>query len=316
MKKFIRISLIFTTIVIVVVVSIGLGLRKKIDKGNYYQIDKNKEFIMLGHSHPECAYNDTLIDNFLNLSNSGESYFYTFLKLKKIIPANKHLKIIFIEFTNNVLDKEMDEWTWGDKYINFRLPKYTSSMTLSDYQLLLFKNWRATLNAEPPTLKLYADFLLSKSNEIIKKNDWGSYVPLERDYLAHDLKRIKEKKDSVLNLQKEESKINIEYLKKCVAICESNNTKLFFVRSPLHTQYVSNNEERLQTIYRENFQKIPWIDLINFTQDDSHFSDLEHLNYKGSVNYSKFFDNFIKRELRNFDDNTEKLNGILKLSSN
>ena len=55
-------------------------------------IDRNAKFsfktpvknVIFGHSHSECAYNDSLINNFKNLSQSRESYFYTFQKIKKV----------------------------------------------------------------------------------------------------------------------------------------------------------------------------------------------------------------------------------------
>lgn len=307
MKKFIKIFSIFLSISLIVLLSISLLLRDVMDKGNYYQIDKNIKYIFLGHSHPECAYNDSIIENSLNLSSSGESYFYTYLKLKKILSANNHIKTIFIEYTNNVIDKEMNVWTWGDKYINFRLPKYTSSMSWSDYKVLLLNNWRTTIKTEPSVLKLYLDFLLSSSKDVYTKNDWGSYVALQRDCIAKDLARIKTMKDSIKNFKIEESEVNIEYLKKCVEICENNNTKLVLVRSPLHSQYNKNNEEKLQEIYLNNFSKIQWIDLVDQIKNDSLFSDLEHLNYKGSLNYSFYFNELIKGELFNSTLKNDKI---------
>ncbi len=62
-----------------------------------------KEFhiIILGHSHSECAYNDSLISGVANFSQSGESYFYTFFKTKKLIEQNPNINTVLIEFSNN-----------------------------------------------------------------------------------------------------------------------------------------------------------------------------------------------------------------------
>ena len=65
-----------------------------INKKANFKLDKNDEMIVVGHSHPECAYNDSLIPSLKNLANSGESYFYTLQKLKKIVPANPQIKTI------------------------------------------------------------------------------------------------------------------------------------------------------------------------------------------------------------------------------
>ena len=54
-----------------------------------------KKYVFLGHSHAQAAYNDKLIDSAFNLASSGEAYFYTYVKLNKILEDNSDKKIIF-----------------------------------------------------------------------------------------------------------------------------------------------------------------------------------------------------------------------------
>ena len=58
-----------------------------------FDLKKQPKSIVVGHSHPECAFNDSLIQEFKNFSSSGESYFYTYPKLKNIILAFKKILV-------------------------------------------------------------------------------------------------------------------------------------------------------------------------------------------------------------------------------
>ena len=83
MKKFITRFFLFLLLVAVVIAALILSVNKMIDRGPYFSISPNATSIVLGHSHPECAFNDSLIDNCKNLAQSAESYFFTYNKLKK-----------------------------------------------------------------------------------------------------------------------------------------------------------------------------------------------------------------------------------------
>src|SRR5215217_8171222 len=85
-----------------------------------YKVNSSIDKIVIGHSHPECAYNDTIIANCKNMASSGTSYFYNYYTLKPLISNNNGIKSIFIEFTNNQVDSIMTDWIWGDKYLPFK----------------------------------------------------------------------------------------------------------------------------------------------------------------------------------------------------
>jgi hypothetical protein len=72
-----------------------------------FTLETPVENVIFGHSHPECAYNDSLIGNFKNLAQSRQSYFYSFSKIKNVHKQNPQIKNIFIEFTNNQITQEI-----------------------------------------------------------------------------------------------------------------------------------------------------------------------------------------------------------------
>src|SRR5690606_40009790 len=88
-----------------------------------FRINSKDTTLIIGHSHSECAYNDSLISGVANYSDSGETYFYNYIKLRQLIKQNPQINKVLIEFTNNQIENFIDERTWEDKYIAHSFPK-------------------------------------------------------------------------------------------------------------------------------------------------------------------------------------------------
>ncbi len=110
-----------------------------ISKNANFQLLSTTENVLFGHSHSECAFNDSLITNFKNLSNSGESYFYILPKVKNIVSQNPQIKNVFIEFTNNQITTNMNNWIWGEKLMSSRLTLHSPFMNSEDHFVLIKK---------------------------------------------------------------------------------------------------------------------------------------------------------------------------------
>ncbi len=132
MKKFIYTNFIFFSVFTCLVFFLFQGLAILIEKNADFNIKNDTKTIIIGHSHSECAYNDSLIENFENFSLSGESYYYTFPKVKKIIEHNPQIETVFIEFTNNQISKNVEKWIWDKKYISYYYPIYSPFIDFQD----------------------------------------------------------------------------------------------------------------------------------------------------------------------------------------
>lgn len=99
-----------------------------------FKIDKNINKLILGHSHSQCSVNDSIFNNSINLSASGESYFFNYQKLKKLISENDQINLVFIEFTNNQIDATMDDWIWSHTKMSYYLQFYSPFMTSTDFK--------------------------------------------------------------------------------------------------------------------------------------------------------------------------------------
>ena len=189
MRRFIKLSILFSLILLgISLLLIELSefvITKKAD----FKLNKNIKYIVIGHSHPECAFNDSLIDNFKNLAESGESYFYSYIKTKKIIEQNPSLEVIFIEFTNNQINASMDKWIWNDNYLNYRYPRYAPFMNTSDKALLVMNNFDGFLAHSPLSTKQNLGRILSRNFNY--SNNIGGYMHLNRDKTDSLLKTSK-----------------------------------------------------------------------------------------------------------------------------
>lgn len=300
----------------VILLYIGILISyKTLNNSLYFKISNNTNFIVLGHSHSECAFNDSLILHSANFSQSGESYFYTYLKTRKIITSNKHVKAVFIEFSNNQIEKSMDSWTWGDTSIHARFLVYLPIMASSDFSLLWKKNPMGVITCP---LKSYAknitiNILNSFKNKNIESDPrFGKYRYLVRD-----------KTDSLISnpIKKELhfgiSETNILYLSKIIEFCKANHVKVYLVRSPLHPKYPGNgNEQQFKKVLSSRFSETEFLDFKGFPLKDHEFGDLQHLNYKGAKIFSIFFNRLLNMNLLNKNNKQDFINSEISKFSN
>lgn len=298
MRKFFYCVLLFMSIFITLFVFYEILTFKYIFLRADFKLESNPHYIVLGHSHPECAFNDSLISNFSNLAQSGESNFYTFQKVKEVLKQNKSIKTIFIEFTNNQIFEDSDKWIWGDKYISNRYPLYSSFMNMEDNKLLLNNNYKGFYNA----------FSISSKNKFLRiiKNDFnytkeiGGYNYLNKHKTDSLLNNTKNINGSDINLKDnfKISKFNILYLQKIINLSNNHNTRIVLIRSPLHERYSGYfNETVYQKILKSNFKNVEYLDLSKFSLRNEDFWDLEHLNFRGARKFSLWFDSLIKSGL-------------------
>lgn len=316
MKKFIKNTLIFISFICFFFGATIFIINNNINKSEYFQLSKNTSFLILGHSHSQYAFNDSLIDNSKNLSQAAELYFYTYIKLKKIIKENKQVKIVFLEFSNNQIAGEMDEWLESEEDILYRVPKYAAIMDYESYKYIFFKNPNALIKVFPLIFKNDINTLLSSNKDYITCQDWGGYFhhkKAEVDLLLKARKIMKNNREKMTY-----SNINLEYLYKIITYCKYNNIKLFLVRSPQHQEYpILSNEKVFQKIIKNNLKKIPFLDFNKFPLLNQDYVDLQHLNYKGARKLSLFFNNLLRDGLLEKTDKQQFINNeIEKCSKN
>jgi len=311
MFKFIKRTFLFIALTIGLLVLIDFSTASIERQYADFKIESQPKYIVVGHSYPECAYNDSLISNFQNFSASGDSYFYTYLKTKELIKQNPSIEIVFIEFSNNQIIEEMNDWIWGDIYISRGYAMYGSFMSWSD-KLMLFKNNNSDyFNASSVSLKKRSTRILEK--DFNYTNKVGGYLYLEKELTQT---KISSSKKSNTAVDLEFSKLshqNLVYLDKIIALCIENKKRVILIRSPLHKHYKGfTNEELYKGILNSRYTNLDYLDFSKYPVSNSGFGDLAHLNYKGARVYSIWFNDLLVNGLLEKADMQDYINQSIK----
>jgi len=299
MKIFINSTLLFLILLLGLLLILEVGSREVINSKIEVKIKSKPQILLVGHSHPECAFNDSLINNFKNLAESGESYFYTYFKLQEVLAQNPSINTVFIEYTNNQIIAEMNNWIWDDFHMSYRFPIYAPFMSLEDQGLLLQNNPSGFLNALSYSNKAKITTLLKRDYDYSTKI--GGYLYLNRnktDSLLKSKGKSELDKGTIAPLDTGISVYNLQYLKKMVELLQQQGKKIYFVRSPLHPKYPGyDNEKEYQQIRVSQFKGIKYLDFSKFPLPNSDYADLEHINYKGAVIFSSWFNSLLQEGL-------------------
>ncbi len=257
------------------------------------KLEHDKNYVVLGHSHSECAYDDGFIDKFKNVSQSGEAYLYTYLKAEKLIKQNENLEFIFLEFTNNQIQSSMDIWIKDKEFIEARYPDYSSFMSYTEYQIMASLNLSKLLLEIPSGIEQNILFIKNRKSNFL--NNYGRHLKLDKLLVKQDLLKI----DSLYAIEqsksKEVSKLNIKYLKKIIELCRNKGVQIVLIRTPFHPLYLLNkNQDLYNAFIKSDFKDVKYLDFSRFQLELNELADTQHLNKWGAERYSKWFNEFLK----------------------
>lgn len=285
--------LFLTTLAITLIV---MGSNFLIKTQSNFKVNKDINKLILGHSHSQCSVNDSILKNSINLSASGESYFYNYQKLKKVIAGNKQIETVFIEFTNNQVDSVMDDWTWGYEKMSFYLQYYSPFMDSEDFNLLLKNNSTDLVASYSIATRKHLYRIIRGDFYLV--NDIGGYLYTEQSNLNELISN--NNFNSSISKSQSVSETNIAYLRKMIDHCKKNNIKVILFRSPQHPLYADlSNESIYQNVLKTTFSDIDFLDFdaMNFPNDN--YLDLHHLNYKGAKKFTVLFNHLIENNILN-----------------
>jgi hypothetical protein len=290
MKKFIKRLLLFLTIIIGFVF-IDVCLQKTLlFRDEDMKLAKNIHTLILGHSHTANSCNTKYIKNSINLASSGEAYIYTYFKAKKVIETNPQIKKVYVEFTNNQIDKHMDNWIWDDTHLQYNFISYGVLMDYDALSLLYKKNPSGFVTAFSKGLFNNLLKMVPSKKRKIQYGSMGGFKTNNQIFI--NTKVPKNKKMTSSNYEISES--NIYYLEQIVKYCKQRKIEVILVRSPMHKTYdVSFSEKEHNKILSKKFKDIKFIDNKDFPIPDNGFQDIEHLNSIGAKFYSQYFNKLV-----------------------
>jgi len=290
MKKFIKRLLLFLTIIIGFVF-IDICLQKTLlFRDEDMKFAKNIHTLILGHSHTANSCNTKYIKNSINLASPGEAYIYTYFKAKKVIETNPQIKKVYVEFTNNQIDKHMDNWIWDDTHLQYNFISYGVLMDYDALSLLYKKNPSGFVTAFSKGLFNNLLKMVPLKKRKIQYGSIGGFKTNNQIFI--NSKVTKNKKMTSSNYEISES--NLYYLEQIVKYCKQRKIEVILVRSPMHkTYHVSFSENEYNKILSKKFKDIKFIDNKDFPIPDNGFHDIEHLNSTGAKFYSQYFNKLV-----------------------
>ena len=288
MKLFISKSVTFLFIILGVTIFSFLILSFSSNK----TLLKEQTNIIAGDSNTECALNDQKIKSALNISRSGESYFYTYHKLKYLIQKNENFNKVYLSFSpHNIINEENRLTSNGRIYNN--LIEYLPVLDLESI-FYLFKMDKK--NA-------FLSFLKSPIHLLKNKNVlWGGYLYLTRNNLDKSIRNSKQYYSQNYT-QKNIDQIEVLYLKEISTLLDLHDIELILLNTPKWTEFYkfSNSRELFEEVYEKYFSEIKFLDFSSLFSEKEFFGDFMHLNFRGSQEFTDIF-NF-KIHQRKIDDN-------------
>jgi hypothetical protein len=129
-KKFLFGILLYATLSSVILIA-ALGGVYSIISSSSFKIPEEKNIIVVGDSHTQCAINDSIFSRSINISQGGTAYLYSYIKLRKFLNENPHIDTVLVSFHGGSIQRSQDEWIFGDKYILSIVPNYFSLFEMS-----------------------------------------------------------------------------------------------------------------------------------------------------------------------------------------
>ncbi|MDN3666174.1 hypothetical protein QWY92_12250 [Algibacter miyuki] len=235
MKKFI-IKIVFFILPIL----IFPVLLKQVDSYIFKKTTTNLKgnILVLGDSHTQTGINDNLNIALDNLSQSSETYFFSYYKLKKIISQRKPAMIILGLSPHN-LTFFQDEKTYGfNESTRFKAlwERYYFSLNYEGIKTL-------NKNSSTNVYSITTNILNTNFKEILRgKNAYiGGFRKSEETNLDSILLNNKIKIHFYNNKNKvyKESQVQIEYLNKIYDLCKENDIIFNVINLPTHKLYKS-----------------------------------------------------------------------------
>lgn len=300
MKLFIEKFLVFSCVVCCLALATYTWEIEIISQKTQVFLPDSVEILISGHSHANVII-DTLIHNASNCAVGGEAYLYTYRKVEKLIADNPQIRTVLVEFTNNDIHADKDNWFFDDKFISNRIPIYSAYLQAEDYWLLLKKSPLSLLNSMLLTTSQNTKSILNNRYDFLDKKtgfNCSKQSILDKDTIPN----------RALVSSERLSLTSIKYLRKLIDHCKKKGLQIFLIRSPQHKQLgILKNESTYKQVLYKYFRDVELLDFNNLPLGDIDYEDYEHLNCNGATKYSRLIDKLIQEKHILTRDNKQDL---------
>jgi hypothetical protein len=287
MKTFIR-TLITFTLVTVAVFSLLLGGSLYTKLGASFELDREKNILILGDSHTEYALDDKILPRCENVSQAAAIYLFSYCKLRKFLESNPQIDTVLLSFWYDpLINKGYDDWHSK----GFTTEQTGSHFTLLGWdELILHRSLLLQSLPEMFNISFFVKHVLLRKNVTYKDLDIGKYQASDRYELPKGIERAEEGlKNKTPNEPGDEWNLSQkEYLLKIANLCKQKGVCLILIATPVYRPDKYDNLERLYDYRQKYLPEACFLDYSNFSLPDSCYRDITHLNYRGSEIFSRY----------------------------
>lgn len=288
MNIFIRKSIIFLIIPLGLIIILFLTLNFiNIKVTKKYKIDSKINSIFIGDSHIRQSINDSIFSKGINLSENSESFYFSFYKLKAIIPQNRSIKTIYLGFSFHNLSSYNNDFIFGKESF-FVSDKYFYILPIEEKIHLLECNYSKLPSYIINILKIGIENILINKNLSYLGNYENKYLNTSANQKSIDKRLLYQfYENNKLNIF---SELNIRYLYKIINLCKTKKIDLVILNTPLHHYYKNKIPfeyiQKYNEIIIQNHLKV--LDFNNLRLDDDSFMpDGDHVSQKGAIQTTK-----------------------------
>lgn len=292
MNKFLKQLLVFSILFFNLILLI-LVVSKVFTANSFkYKIDPKKNILILGDSHTQCGLNDIEMKNMLNLSESADTYFYSYVKLKKLVANNRQIDTLILGYANHNISKAQDQWLKSSNINSFKLPIHFFLFDNTDLKNFVKIAPYVFFENIPKIIKTNITHVIRiHKKEPINKFGIGGYLSLNK--ILNSVP-TRDKKVEVRN--QSYSKTDIDFLKEIYALCLRHNIKLILLNTPVYSPEKIRSGNLNYTLFANKmFKRATLIDYSKMKFDEKYFADETHLNNNGSTLFSKILIKDLKK---------------------
>ena len=273
----------------------------RVDK-QFVQHPKTITTLILGDSHSQFDIDPSGFGNSFNFASANGSPIHNYYKLKYVVDhgyqvQNVILPLDFHTFSSAYFDEPANSWYWK-KYIDFN--EFNSYFR--DPVSAKLKNYFDRYVPYFGQREHFIHFLDPKKKD--RKISDGFIPVFEHKDKAALQKSAQER--VALHYQGKEifSDVLLGYFKKTLALCQRADIQCVLVRFPVSESYFNLtkefvNEGNFDTIVNKLLSDFKGVPVLDFRREffgaTEYFSDADHLNSEGALEFSKILNDKLKR---------------------
>lgn len=287
MKKFLLGIIQFFIVTAAAEIALLAGALSIVSRASF-KIPEDRNILIIGDSHTQCAVNDAIFSHGVNISSGGKAYLYSYITLRKFIAENPHIDTVLVSFHGGSIPKSMDKWITADEYIFSGIPDYL--FLFQPEEAAVFTGFPAFYSAVIGTPALNIDPVIQfiiQPPLTYKDLRIGGYFKLD----GNTLKEVTENTEDNSSITEEGySEYQLEYLLKIVELCKEKGITAILFNTPTYKPEKYGNMSALAAYYNAYFTGTEYLDFSSFPLPEYGYSDPGHLNFNGAEIFSQYLE--------------------------